>query len=99
MELKNQRIRFYFFVLTLSEQCVGSRIFSLTTYLIIDNATSADAGTYVVEMTSGSSNPITLQVNISVVVGMLYLHNIVCMHNKMYVLTHSYTHMHCTSDS
>ena len=70
MELKDQRIRFYFLVSTLSEQCLGSHIFSLTSYLIIDNATSADAGTYVVEITSGSINPITLQVNISVAVGM-----------------------------
>ena len=92
MELKDQRIRFYFLVSTLSEQCVGSHIFSLTTYLIIDNATSADAGTYVVEITSGLFKQITVQVNISIVVGMyIYATLCVCM-TLCYVCAYAATH-------
>ena len=76
----------------LSEQCIGSDIYNITTYLIIDNATRADAGTYVVEIIFGSINPITLQVNISVVVGMYIL----CMH-VLYVNVCAYT-KHCATD-
>ena len=68
-ELKKQRIRVFTFISTLSEQCLGSRVYSLKTYLIIDNATITDAGTYIIEITFGSINPITVQQEINVVVG------------------------------
>ena len=68
--LKKQRIRFYMLVRTSSIQCQGTIEYSLTTYLIIDNATSADAGTYVVTVTTGSHSPISVQENITVVIGM-----------------------------
>ena len=93
-ELKEQRIRFYFLISILSQQCLGSRIYSLKTYLIIDNATSADAGTYVVEMTSGLLNSITLQLNISVVVGMSYTSHsvyacVICKCMCLHITTHA----------
>ena len=46
--LRSQRIRSYFMKRTLNQECVGSSVHSVETYLIIDNATEADAGTYAV---------------------------------------------------
>ena len=49
--LRKNRIRSYVLTRTLNEECVGSSIYSLETYLIIDNATESDAGTYEVTLT------------------------------------------------
>ena len=69
-ELKKQRIRLFFLLTTLSEQCLGSNIYSVKTSLIIDNATRADAGNYVVNITFGAINPDIVEQIINVVVGM-----------------------------
>ena len=68
-ELKKRRIRLYFLLTTLSEQCLGSKIYRAKTYLIIDSATSDDAGDYIVNITFGFANPIIVEENINVVVG------------------------------
>ena len=49
--LRRNRVRSYKITQTINEECVGSSIFSLETYLIIDNATESDAGTYEVTLT------------------------------------------------
>jgi hypothetical protein len=67
-ELKKQRIRLFFSLTTLGEQCLGSDIFSVKTYLIIDNATSADAGNYTVNITFGATKPDIVEQIINVVV-------------------------------
>ena len=36
---------------TINAECVGLSVYSLETYLVIDNATESDAGTYVVNAT------------------------------------------------
>ena len=69
-EQKKQRIRLYFILTTLGEQCLGSNIYSVKTYLIIDNATSADAGNYTVNITFGAINPDIVEQIINVIVGM-----------------------------
>ena len=65
-----QRVRLYHVRRTISEQCGGSTIYGITTYLIIDNATSADAGTYEVTVTSGHLDLTSVKEIINVVVGM-----------------------------
>ena len=69
-DVPEQRIRLFFLLTTLSEQCLGSRIYSVKTSLIIDNATRADAGNYVVNITFGVINPVIVEQIIYVVVGM-----------------------------
>ena len=70
VELKDRRIRFYFLSTILSEQCLGSKIYTVRTYLVIDDATSDDAGNYTFNITFGSASPIILEETIDVVVGM-----------------------------
>ena len=49
-KLRSQRVRFYVMSRKLNSECVGSSVYSLETYLIVDNATEADAGVYVVNV-------------------------------------------------
>ena len=83
-ELLMQRIRSYSFQKTLAEQCQGSTIYGITTYLIIDNATSADAGTYEVTVTSGHLDPTSVKEIINVVVGMCQIY-IIHVHVHVHV--------------
>ena len=50
--LRSRRIRSYLFLRTINKECVESALYSLETYLIIDNATETDAGTYEVTVTT-----------------------------------------------
>ena len=48
--LRSNRIRSYVITRTVNRECVGSSIYSLETYLIIDDARETDAGTYQVKV-------------------------------------------------
>ena len=50
--LRRNRVRSYVITRTINKECVGSSIISLETYLINDNATESDAGTYEVTLIS-----------------------------------------------
>ena len=51
----------------MSTECSGSSLYSLETYLIVDNATESDAGTYLVNVTTPQYNePETEQVNVTI---------------------------------
>ena len=65
--LRSQRVRFYAMPRKLNEECVGSSVYSLETYLIVDNATEADAGVYVVNVQDiGQVASLDDQVNVTV---------------------------------
>lgn len=48
------RIRSYSFTRDVSQNCVGQKVSSLETYLVVENATVSDAGTYTVTYIAGS---------------------------------------------
>ena len=62
--IRSNRVRTYVITRTITE-CVGSSLYSLKTYLIVDNATEGDAGTYLVNVTTPQYNEIG-QVNVSI---------------------------------
>ena len=54
---------------TIKAECVGSTVYSLETYLVIDNATESDAGTYVVNATIQQHTFLPVTKKVKVVVG------------------------------
>lgn len=68
--LREKRIRSYFYSRTISENCLGSSVFSIETYLIIDNATDEDAGRYIVNVTSLNARVFSAVEEVTVIVGM-----------------------------
>ena len=65
--LRSNRVRTYVAARAMSTECDGSSLYSLETYLIVDNATEGDAGTYLVNVTTPQYNePETEQVNVTV---------------------------------
>ncbi|CAI8030934.1 hypothetical protein GBAR_LOCUS17558, partial [Geodia barretti] len=65
--LRSNRVRTYLAARAMSTECAGSSLYSLETYLIVDNATESDAGTYLVNVTTPQYNePETEQVNVTI---------------------------------
>ena len=65
--LRSNRVRTYLAARAMSTECAGSSLYSLETYLIVDNATESDAGTYLVNVTTPQYNEAeTEQVNVTI---------------------------------
>ena len=63
--IRSNRVRTYVITRRIITECVGSSLYSLERYLIVDNATEGDAGTYLVNVTTPQYNEIG-QVNVSI---------------------------------
>jgi serine/threonine protein kinase len=95
--LRSQRVRFYAMPRKLNEECVGSSVYSLETYLIVDNATEADAGVYVVNVQDiGQVASLDDQVNVTVVCGDASFYIAKCSNSTIAMQKGSNTKWHCT---
>ncbi|CAI8041695.1 Fibroblast growth factor receptor 3 [Geodia barretti] len=96
-KLRSQRVRFYVMSRKLNSECVGSSVYSLETYLIVDNATEADAGVYVVNVKNiVQSVSLDDQVNVTVVCDDAPLYIAKCSNYTIAMQKGSNTKWHCT---